>query len=133
MNVIGLFRELEPHAVATLVSLREARGLLPAEFVGPVLEHLAKGVPVVDVMEASSDPLDGRTVISGGASLECDGAWVWRNDLRHFVSKYQVGLPDAFVEHVLASQGDPPPDTARVVTLWKEAQDAYRAALKGTL
>jgi hypothetical protein len=64
-----------------------------------IVAYLRAGHLLAPVMEWSLDLFDG-TPFDGGAgsaSLLTDGAWLWRQDLAHYVERYHVELPDDFV------------------------------------
>lgn len=51
--------------------------------------------PLIDVL--TGEPIAG--VKPCGRS---DGDYAWTNSLAYYVNRYNIGLPDAFVEHVIA-------------------------------
>lgn len=127
MQVVGLFRELTREKPAFLPSIIDAKGKLAAAQVSQVAAFLRRGVPVFDVMEATPDPFDPKTFLKGGPSLVSDGHWVWREDLAHYVERYQVGLPSQFIAHVQQSNGSIA-DESTIVSRWEEAVTAYEQA-----
>ncbi len=131
VRVVGLFRELE-RTTRELPSLRESVDSLDQETAARVANYLGAGEPVVDVMGISRDPIDARTIISGGPSLETDGEWVWRADLKYFVEKYRVQLPDEFIEHVNAQSGVTlsAEERRNLPIRWQEFSDAFENSLK---
>jgi hypothetical protein len=50
------------------------------------------------------DVLSKSESIIGCAHILTDGVWAWPEDLAHYVSRYHVRLPSAFVEHVRLNQ-----------------------------
>lgn len=132
VRVVGLFRELVRGSTANLPGASELVGKLSEEVAGQVLRYLGEGVPIIDVMEANLDPIDGRTRLSGGPSIETNGRWVWRNDLRYFVEKYRLGLPAEFLADV--ASGAPKlsvAERAQLVERWQEFREAYSHATSG--
>lgn len=103
LRAVGLLRELEPTATATLPTLHDVRGKLSKDVAAAVVAYLQRGIPVIDVMEATPDPLDPSQCVPGGPSLMSDGRqWVWRLDLAYYVARYRIALPAEFVAQILA-------------------------------
>lgn len=128
IRVVGVFRELVGASNQDLPGAKELVGKLSQDLVNRVLDYLNEGQPLVDVMQANLDPIDGHTRIPGGPSLETDGQWVWRNDLRYFVEKYRLGLPVEFLAHVAERRKLSPSERLQIVDRCKEFEDAYRVA-----
>jgi hypothetical protein len=126
MKVVGVFRELGRGMSESLPSIFSALGLLPQDDVSTIVSFLESGITVFDVMEAVIDPIDQSTVISGGSSLITDGVWVWRYDLKYYVEKYRVELPQEFIDYVRAS-GKVELVASDIVVRWQEVFDTYDA------
>lgn len=105
MEAIGQFAELEGNPLH--ISIRGAMGQISGPDRAAVAAYLCAGVGVVDVMEATADPLNPGKFINGGPSLLTDGKWAWRLDLVHYVERYGVGLPAQFLADVAAWRGNP--------------------------
>jgi hypothetical protein len=60
--------------------------------------YLLQGTPLAAVVERRPDVLDGEHVYLSASWLS-DGDWVWRRDLAHYVDKYNLALPEEFIEH----------------------------------
>jgi hypothetical protein len=81
------------------------RGKLSKDVAAAVVAYLQRGVPVIDVMEATKDPLDPSQHIPGGPSLISDDRqWVWRLDLAYYVARYRIELSAEFVAQVMAGE-----------------------------
>lgn len=106
MKAVGLIRELEPCATTALPSIYELRKKLPEAAAEAVIAYLNSGVDVLDVMEATPDPLDAKQYLPGGASLVTDGRWVWRKYLSYFVDRYRVGLTAEFVAEIFSGTAE---------------------------
>ena len=85
MEAIGQFAELEGNPLH--ISIRGAMGQISGPDRAAVAAYLCAGVGVVDVMEATADPLNPGKFINGGPSLLTDGKWAWRLDLVHYVER----------------------------------------------
>ncbi len=74
-----------------------------------------------------NDVLDDEPVYLT-ASPATDGDWFWRRDLAHYVAKYNIALPDEFLEHARAHQWAPgEPSEARLAI----AAEAFAAFVMG--
>lgn len=93
---IGEFRELGGGDGAP--SIRDSVGALDAPDRHLVAAYLRSGVALSAVMGFDRDVLDG-SVATETSSLMTDDVFLWRRDLAHYVEKYGVALPLAFVEH----------------------------------
>ena len=62
LRAVGLLRELEPTATATLPSLHDVRGKLSKAVAAAVVAYLQRGIPVIDVMEATLDLLTASSL-----------------------------------------------------------------------
>lgn len=129
MRTIGVFRDLGWGMSANLPALNEVVYSISPEDSAVVAHYLGSAKPFFDVMEAVRDPLDRAVTISGGSSLICDGAWLWRYDLAYFVSRYRVAVPEEFVRHARERRVVDPSAFADP-TLWRTAVNAYYDATR---
>ena len=44
--------------------------------------------------------------ISGSLKVYSDGEYAWRSDVIYYVEKYDMGLPEEFIDHILGSKGE---------------------------
>lgn len=126
MKMLGFLRDLEPRATAPLPTISELREKLPTERVAGVVAYLQAGEIVSDAMGVFVDPLDPSAYVLGGAGLQTDGVWAWRQDLWHYVSRYRIGLPEEFLERVLGGY-QPPTEVKHQAIL-----DARNIVLQGS-
>ncbi|MFI2664198.1 MULTISPECIES: hypothetical protein [Micromonospora] len=119
MRTLGFFRELEPHRVdlfkcSIADAVRGVSGRHDDEIVG----YLDSGIPLIDIMETTTDVLGGDARISGGSSILTDGTWVWRQDLSYYVKNYHLELDRDFVEHAMKMKfAIPEPDHSSLLAL----------------
>ncbi len=116
---LGFFRELGPSPPsAPSVSDAVGRGPTP-EVQRRALFYLIQGTCVSAIMGMLPDVLDGEAVFLSESILS-DGDWFWRRDLAHYVAKYNIALPPAFLEHAALYLWSPGvlegPDLDRAVT-----------------
>jgi hypothetical protein len=129
MKVVGLFRELGIEIDQSTQSIHDVAGALSSDKVDAVVRYLNSGVPVFDVMGATSDPFDRSIQIPGGPSLVTDGVWIWRYDLAYFVQRYLVGLPDEFVSFAISNETvKERPEL--LCERWREVVDEYERAAR---
>jgi hypothetical protein len=127
MQVVGVFRELEPLATA-LPSIHELKNQLGPLDAEAVSQYLESGTPVFDVMEATADPLLPGKFVPGGPSLITDGTFIWRSDLAYFVSTYNMLVPQELVKRA-HQRMQPARDDAVLVASWEETLRQYEEHL----
>ena len=130
MKVIGLFREINHGCDPSLQTIHNESGVLSDDEAKLISKYLRNGIPVIDIMGASIDPLDQSIVMPGGPSLVSDGDWVWRQDLAYFVEKYKVRLPKDFVIYAL-KKGTVSVDGDLIMARSIAVREAYEAGMKG--
>src|SRR5262245_43193301 len=101
------FREF-PFGTAADPSMRESMSDRPWEYQARVLEYLRSGLVLgvtmgADLTDWFDPPARANPLIDGerrgGVTEMTDGVWFWYAGLIHFVEKYNVRVPAAFVEH----------------------------------
>lgn len=111
---LGFFSEFDgPTAVGDSMSLA-VRSSSP-EWQAAVVRYLRKGIVILDVMERLPDVLDGSPVEATG-SLVTDGTWYWREDLAHYVEKYDLALDARFLAEVASRAYEHPALTREETT-----------------
>ena len=115
LGIVGFFPELaavgEFGEVSIFSSVRET-GEDDENF---IVDYLDGGHCIVDVTESVPDVVSGRLHprSAGGSSLITDGAWVWRQDLAHYVITYHVRMPEEFLSHMRSVGHRVPPLISR--------------------
>jgi hypothetical protein len=102
---VGFFREMA-HAGPEDPSLAEARGDAAGPHQETVATYLEAGHVYIGTPAMAVDALDGVTPI-GPPHYLTDGVHVWPGDAAYYVRRYNVRLPAAFVDYVVASGGGP--------------------------
>ncbi|WP_157547898.1 DUF6531 domain-containing protein [Micromonospora sp. ATCC 39149] len=83
-----------------------------------VASYLDSGIPLIDIMESTTDVIGGDARISGGSSILTDGTWVWRQDLSFHVKNYHLELDGDCVEHAMKMNfAIPEPDHSSLLAL----------------
>lgn len=119
MRTLGLFRELEPKRPGIFRnSIVDAIREFPGRHDGEIASYLESGIPLIDIMESTTDVIGGDARISGGSSILTDGTWIWRQDLPFYVKNYHLELDRDFVEHAMKMDfAIPEPDRASLLAL----------------
>ncbi len=73
-----------------------------------LIAYLKKGVFLFACPELGRDVLDESARLTLIPHILTDGVWVWRGDLRYYVKKYHVELPEDFLFHVRSRLYTPP-------------------------
>ena len=63
-----------------------------------VLGYLRDGEQLILVAGIVRDPLDPKRPIIGSPHILTDGTWAWSADVAYYVEKYNLRIPDDFVE-----------------------------------
>lgn len=99
LRQVGFFREL-PHGDLNAPSLSESRDQLNDSQVKSIAAYLESGVLFVASPGLARDALSQDKEIIGALGVLTDGVWAWPSDLSYYVSKYRIGLPGDFLEHM---------------------------------
>ncbi|WP_433562080.1 hypothetical protein ACQP1O_31835 [Nocardia sp. CA-151230] len=73
-----------------------------------VLEYMCAAPGVLDVLDVLTDMINNTDKIQSASSLISDGEWIWRVDSIHYLSRYDLDIPDEFLQHVRARNYEPP-------------------------
>jgi hypothetical protein len=112
LKAVVHYREF-PFGTASDPSMRQFMAAEPWEHQAEVLSYLRSGyvlgIPMsadlpdwFDSSERANPMIDGRR--EGGVTPMTDGVWFWPAGLIHFIEKYNVCVPQEFIDHA-ASQG----------------------------
>jgi hypothetical protein len=112
IKTAGYFREL-PHGMQDGLSIRESVSSTPHPDKERIVNYLRNGwVFLSQLFEGSVGTEHDSEVemcvdmLSDNKEKICplrqltDGVWAWPNDLGYYVYKYDVALPDEFVDHM---------------------------------
>ncbi|MFE3329907.1 hypothetical protein [Streptomyces sp. NPDC059176] len=110
MKLIGFYQEMDPgYSVAwggPVPPPESGAGKYP---VRDVISYLKSGYPILDVMELTTDVIGGAFRVPGGSSVLTDGQFVWREDLAWYIERYQVDLPQDFIDTAQSHDFRTPP------------------------
>ncbi|GEM_PF-3199000 len=112
-RLVGMFRELfdfeDPRIRESIVGNVDDAPLPDAE---QVVQYLQNGHVVLDVMDLDDDFFGSGDLIINAATMLSDGEWIWREDFRFYVKKYQVHVPDDFLNMIRLNDYQMPDCTA---------------------
>lgn len=94
MKQIGMFRELFGDAFPKLGQMVTA---VPIEGKDKVLNYLKSGSVIAVAPGIPKDVLTGQK-IPGDMTLQSDGEFEWRSEIAYYFDKYNLKLPDEFIE-----------------------------------
>jgi hypothetical protein len=104
-NRFGFFTSRpKSEAIGELECLRSDT---PQENESLILKYLESGTQVVAVAGLASDLLSKGGDIVGPPHEFSDGVWSWTADVVHYVKRYHVRVPEAFVDHMKANSWVP--------------------------
>lgn len=99
LKQVGFFKEL-PHGEPHSASLSESINQMDDYLVKNITDYLNSGILFIASPGLAKDILSEKNEIIGSLGVLTDGIWAWPADLGYYVSKYKVGLPMDFVEHM---------------------------------
>jgi hypothetical protein len=108
---VGFFRELK-HGSPTGPSLQESVRAKATPDAPYAVHYLRECAIFIAAMGSVRDVLDPASPRIGSPSIRTDGVWCWPSDLAHYLEKYNVELPRAFIEHGRTRNWEPVPESA---------------------
>ena len=100
------FRELGGGANAP--SLKDVCSLVPLPDRTEVVKYLSSAPPFVACPGVEGDVLDPSVRTAGPLHILTDGEWEWPALLAYYVRKYNIELPQDFLDHIRARNYVPP-------------------------
>lgn len=111
IKLAGFFREL-PHGFPIGPSLRTLVSAIPQEDEARIIAYLKGGVISAVAVCTTDDVLSPRPhTLIGPLRILTDGIWEWPSDLAHYVERYHVRIPAAFVAHMRARNWQVPSES----------------------
>lgn len=65
-----------------------------------ILDYLQNGKKEANCPKPTYDIISGK-MISTSFTVLTDGEYIWKNDLPYYVDKYNIKLPQSFIEKVI--------------------------------
>ncbi|MFI5716492.1 hypothetical protein [Nocardia sp. NPDC051750] len=75
-----------------------------------IARYMKSSPGVLDVLDVVIDMLTKSDKIASASSLISDGEWIWRVDSVHYFGRYNIDIPEEFLEHVRTKNYTPPID-----------------------
>ncbi len=104
---VGFFFELR-HGDKAGPSLRGAARGRGEKDERKLISYLKKGTIFIVCLGFARDVLDEAAGFTAPPHIFTDGVWAWPGDLRYYVKKYHVELPDEFLAHIRSRRYSPP-------------------------
>lgn len=106
---VGFFSDL-PHGIPSEPSAASLSADHPQADEEKLLKYLGEGVSWIASAGIVRDVLANDSVAIGSPHILTDGVWAWPQDLKHYVGRYHVRLPSAFVAHAKKNGWSVPKD-----------------------
>ncbi len=74
-----------------------------ASLVNKICKYLSNGTAVIVCPGVTTDVIANATGAVGTGSSYTDGIWLWPDDLAYYVKKYNIALPDDFLDTMKAN------------------------------
>ncbi len=76
--------------------------------VDKICNYLSNGTTVIVCPGITTDVIDETAGVAGTGSSCTDGIWLWPDDLAYYIRKYNIALPDDFMNTMKANNWDNP-------------------------
>ncbi len=96
LNSIGFYREMS-QGKETYPSIYDVVNKGNAALVENICSYLSNGTAVIVSPGVTMDAIDETAGVAGTGSSYTDGIWLWPDDLIYYVRKYNIALPDDFI------------------------------------
>ena len=97
LRSVGYYKEM-PQGKETSQSIHEVVKKGDSADVVRICEYLNNGAVLVSSPGITVDVIDESAGAVGTGSACTDGTWLWPDDLSHYVKKYNIKLPDEFID-----------------------------------
>lgn len=108
LKPVGLYREMYEDRDLGLPSIFESVTEHVIEDRERVLGYMRAAPGVFDVLDVLKDLINDTDQIMSASSLISDGVWIWRVDSMHYLSRYDLDIPEEFLRHVRERNYEPP-------------------------
>jgi hypothetical protein len=108
LQKVGFLDELPPQERKQ--HLQSSRRELPEAEEARVLRYLRAGRLLAVVPGMEEDVLADPPVAIGPPNIHTDGVWAWPETFVHYIGRYHIPVPDAFLHHMRAVSFECPTD-----------------------
>lgn len=102
LRSIGFFREMS-QGKETDPSIHDVIRKGDSSLVEKICDYLSNGTTAIICPGITRDIIDEASGVAGTGSSCTDGIWLWPDDLVYYVRKYNIALPDDFLNTMKAS------------------------------
>lgn len=95
-----MFKEFGPIPGMELPSMKDYMNHSPYPEKEKIVRYLKMGKKTYCATSCAHDCFSGETIVGEQCGMT-DGKYSWNNELIHYVEKYNLRLPDDFVEYVM--------------------------------
>ncbi len=97
LKSIGFYREMS-QGRETDPSIFDVLKKGDPALVEKICKYLSNGLTIIVSPGITSDIIDEAAGIAGTGSSCTDGIWLWPDDLVYYVRKYNIALPNDFID-----------------------------------
>ena len=97
LTTVGYFKEMS-QGKSTDPSIHKMVNRGDAKLIEKICAYLDKGAKIIVCPGVTRDLIDEAAGVAGTGSACTDGVWLWPDDLSYYVRKYNIFIPDAFLE-----------------------------------
>ncbi len=97
LTSVGYYKEM-PQGKESDPSIYEFINRGEPQLKEKICAYLDEGIVVIVCPGVTRDIVDENAGPTGTGSACTDGTWLWPDDLSYYVSKYNISIPEAFLE-----------------------------------
>lgn len=95
---LGFFKEF-PHGDVEGPSLVECVAKGDTRIQGLIADYLEGGATLATTAQRVFDVMSKERCDAGPLAIITDGTWMWPADLAYYVRRYNISLPETFIDH----------------------------------
>ena len=122
MKKFGFFDQMDGDLARETLKRETSSTALPDE--SAIVSYLSHGTMVAAVAGPAIDLLSEDESLIDPPHIFTDGEWIWSGDVRHYVEKYHLRVPDEF-KNRMSEVGWIPPKVVDIPSLremyWEDA------------
>ena len=107
LKSIGFYREMS-QGKETDPSIHDVVKKGDSTLVEKICSYLSNGTTVIVSPGTTMDVIDETAGVAGTGSSCTDGIWLWPDDLSYYVKKYNIALPDDFINTMKVNKWNNP-------------------------
>ena len=107
LTTVGYFKEM-PQGKSTDPSIHQLVNRGDTKLIEKICAYLDAGVTVIVCPGVTRDIINETAGPAGTGSACTDGVWLWPDDLSYYVRKYNISIPEAFLETMKGNNWENP-------------------------